>query len=289
MSQSISKTPAICTYEIKMSAECKQAIAGFNGAVSDFIDILTTYKASLPSGGLLAAMEANDAVEPKLKELGQWVFEGQDEDFISAAMDADGEVWIYRSLIKDLARNRDEDSLLWYSQDGSKARYVCMLDTNADWQNCAINREPVNDVDYLSDTPADDDTAPIESIFSDEELAAVCPQITPADMNILFIKQLADVLIQRMHSMDRFSEDGHAVNGKNFQTWDILVYEPLDAYGVLVSSRKISQGADLLFFKNTGASIDADWHTGSEAFRQLRTISKSEISAFSAALETYYG
>lgn len=130
-----------------------------------------------------------------------------------------------------------------------------------------------NDVDYLSDTPTDDDTAPEVLIFNDDELAAVYPKITPADRHHLFIKNLADVVIQRMHSMDRFSSPDKLLLGRDLKKWDALVSIDSDA-----SADKV--------FSIAGCSA---YGRSSTFFKpQHRTITQAEIPAFLAGLEASY-
>ena len=160
-----------------------------------------------------------------------------------------------------------------------------------------INRETVNDVDYLSGSDLDESVPTIQDMEAGYTIldetrnywqAESVPQITQADMQLIFIKNLSECLIQRMHSMDRFSDDDYAIGGNKLMAWDILIYEPLDAYAVLMRGPDQINVADLLLIRDGGPMADAGWNTTSEAFAILRTITEAELPAFRAALEACY-
>ena len=148
-----------------------------------------------------------------------------------------------------------------------------------------------NDVDYLSDTLADDDTAPIEPIFSDDELAAVYPKITPADRQNLFIKNLADVLIQRMHSQDRFSEDDYAVGASKFVSWDIVYDGGADRFGLVTAAEK--GYLSVFFLKSLSvyefSELSKGFHKDTLLGQCIRTITVNEVTNFKTVLEAYHG
>ena len=160
--------------------------------------------------------------------------------------------------------------------------------TYSPWEN-DLKRATVNDVDYLSGGDLDECVPHIDDILDQPNwLSESVPRITQADMQLIFIKNLSETLIQRMHSMGRFSEDDYAVGGNKLMAWDILIYEPLNSYAVLVDNRQKPKIADLLVFWDTGAAADASWNTDSDAFAILRTITEAELPAFRAALEACY-
>lgn len=177
--------------------------------------------------------------------------------------------------------------------------------TSTPWEN-DINRETVNDVDYLScEGPKPSGMPTFIAIDEYESLAESVPhiddvldqpnwlsesvpQITQADMQLIFIKNLSECLIQRMHSMNRFSEDDYAIGGDKLMAWDVLIYEPLDDYAVLMRGPDQINVADLLLIRDGGPMADAGWNTTSEAFAILRTITEAELPAFRAALEACY-
>lgn len=160
--------------------------------------------------------------------------------------------------------------------------------TYSPWEN-DLKRATVNDVDYLSGSDLDECVPHIDDILDQPNwLSESVPRITQADMQLIFIKNLSETLIQRMHSMGRFSEDDYAVGGNKLMAWDILIYEPLNSYAVLVDNRQKPKIADLLVFWDTGAAADASWNTDSDAFAILRTITEAELPAFRAALEACY-
>lgn len=160
--------------------------------------------------------------------------------------------------------------------------------TSTPWEN-DINRETVNDVDYLSESVPEIQGMDAREIIIDEYdwLSESVPQITQADMQLIFIKNLSETLIQRMHSMDRFSDDDYAIGGKNLESWDIVFCELIDAYAIL-TRHKNGHHADLLILGDTGLAADAGWCTDRAAFKTLRTITEAELSAFRTALEACY-
>ncbi|MGP4715468.1 hypothetical protein ACTXGL_02360 [Psychrobacter sp. T6-6] len=273
-----------------------------------------------PNGGLLVAMgeAANDT--PELLELGQWVFEGQDPKWVSAAKDADNEVWLFQVPVKGLARNENDRYLLWYAQDGSKARFLCDLGSNENWQSSAINRETVNDVDYLSETTPEMQGIDACDIIIDEVgrnyssnsncLHAVVPQITDKDMQLIFIKNLSEVLIQRMHSMDRFSEDDYAIGCNNLMPWDIVIGQQFadvedaseqdrqDEFAIVTGKRKKLSSPqhdhfDVLILSKANVCEESTkiggWATiYHETNDTYRAITEAELPAFRAALEACY-
>ena len=133
-------------------------------------------------------------------------------------------------------------------------------------------------------------------------LSESAPQITQADMQLIFIKNLSEVLIQRMHSMDRFSEDDYAVGGNNLMAWDVVTgrnsfndKQPNFAVVIAVShiehSDKSSFGiADL----TSRFSLNQYVHTGQYVKitpshnDTYRAITEAELPAFRAALEACY-
>ena len=223
---------------------------------------------------------------PELKQLGQWVFEGQDEQFESASVRQDGFAALW-SCKADKLSPTGADFLPF----GKPIIYSQPLGYGFDatnWQNSAIDRETVNDVDYLSESDLDECVPHIDDVLDQPNwLSESVPQITQADMQLIFIKNLSECLIQRMHSMNRFSENDYAIGGDKLMVWDIVIYEPLNAYAVAIARPK-PKIADFLFFWESGASGDAAWNTDSEAFKVMRTITESELPAFRAALEACY-
>lgn len=273
----------ISTFKIGFDDETKAEIA----ALKDSLDAVSNrLKAGniMPTGGLLAA---NDVPEPDLKQLGQWVFEGLPPHIISLGVNPNGTL-IGSDIPLDEWFGYDET----YGHQFTDQDYYEILGEGYDTSDCknsGIEREPVNDVDYLSETvPEIKGMEAREIIIDDLWLDNPAPQITQADMQLIFIKNLSDVLIQRMHSMGRFSEDDYAIGGDKLMPWDILFYESLGYYAVLIDSRTKPEISDLLFFWDTAAATDINWNTASAAFKELRTITEAELPAFRAALEACY-
>lgn len=293
----------ISTFKIGLDDETKAEIAALKSSL-DAVSNGLKAGTFIPTGGLLAAMvceAANDASESKLKQMGQWVFEGQPKEFVTAHVNSFGAAAISSMPIGDIEPSTDTWTV---KQDAQVTTPTCLyrelkgkFDTT-NWQNSAISRQPVNDVDYLSETVPEIQGMEVSDIIIDEMgrdyphnsncLHAVVPQITQADMQLIFIKNLSDVLIQRMHSMDRFSDDDYHVGGDKLMPWDILFYESLGYYAVLIDGRTKPEISDLLFFWDTGAATDINWNVASAAFKELRTITEAELPAFRAALEACY-
>lgn len=292
----------ITRFEIGFDNETKVEIDSLKGKLDEVTRALSV-KNDSHGDRLLAAMQAeaaNDAPRiPFLKKMGQWVFEGQDEKWVSAAKDADNEVWLFQVPLKDLATNENKDYLLWYAQDGSKARYLCDLRSSEDWKNSAINRETVNDVDYLSGNDLDECVPHIDDVLDQPNwLSGSVPQITQADMQLIFIKNLSETLIQRMHSMGRFSEDDYAVGGDKLMLWDIVVGKPYKTkeedhnvvrFGVISCQSRDLKVLEVLSFNESycnsrGESL-AVYFSENNTYR---TITEAELPAFRAALEACY-
>lgn len=306
----------ITRFEIGFDNETKADIDALKAKIDELTRALSV-KNDSHGDRLLAAMQAeaaNDAPQPEFLQLGQWVFEGQDEKWVSAAKDADNEVWLFQVPLKDLATNENKDYSLWYAQDGSKARYLCDLRSSEDWKNSAIDRETVNDVDYLScEDPKpygmptfiaiDEYESLAESVPHIDDvldqpnwLSESVPQITQADMQLIFIKNLSETLIQRMHSMDRFSEDDYAIGGDKLMAWDIVIGQSYSkqSFGVVFAQQHNSKEhlnkVDAILLEPKGShGMIADfaniYFTNNDTYR---TITEAELPAFRAALEACY-
>ena len=284
----------ITRFEIGFDNETKADIDALKAKIDELTRSLSV-KNDSHGDRLLAAMQAeaaNDAPQPDLKKMGQWVFEGQDENWVSAAKDADNEVWLFQVPLKDLATNENKDYSLWYAQDGSKARYLCDLRSSEDWKNSAIDRETVNDVDYLSESVPEIQGMDAREIIIDEYdwLSESVPQITQADMQLIFIKNLSETLIQRMHSMDRFSEDDYAIGGDKLMAWDIVFDQVSKFFGVVINANDNILSAFFLddHCEMTGGGCARNFHKNSLLSRANRTITEAELPAFRTALEAYY-
>ena len=282
----------ISTFQIRFDNETKADIDALKAKIDELTRALSV-KNDSHGDRLLAAMQAeaaNDAPQPEFKYLGQWVFAGVDDKYQSAAMDKDGKVYLYECELNDLNKNTDNGHCYWWPSAGISYIYVCTMRDGSNWEHYAIQRETVNDVDYLSGNDLDECGATIQGVeacYTIWQTESV-PQITQADMQLIFIKNLSETLIQRMHSMDRFSDDDYAIGGNKLMAWDILIYEPLDAYAVLMRGPDQINVADLLLIRDGGPMADAGWNTTSEAFAILRTITEAELPAFRATLEACY-
>ncbi len=294
----------ISTFKIGFDDETKAVLSELKDKLDAITGSLGVPSALLgstkPNGGLLVAMSeaANDAPEPELLELGQWVFEGQDEKWKSAAVNSDGKAYLHNMPKKKMYFNHDSYGWCAKRFDRHEMQLIDGLFNPSGFECGFIERETVNDVDYLSETVPEIQGMEASDIIIDEMgrdyshnsncLHAVVPQITQADMQLIFIKNLSECLIQRMHSMDRFSEDDYAIGGDNLMAWDIVIYEITGEYAVLISSTRQLKVADLLIFRINEPVLDSGWNTESSAFKELRTITEAELTAFRAALEACY-
>lgn len=170
--------------------------------------------------------------------------------------------------------------------------------TSTPWEN-DINRETVNDVDYLSGNDLDECVPHIDDVLDQPNwLSESVPQITQADMQLIFIKNLSEALIQRMHSMDRFSEDDYAIGGDKLMAWDIVVGKPYKTkeedhnvvrFGVISCQSRDLKVLEVLSFNESycnsrGESL-AVYFSENNTYR---TITEAELPAFRAALEACY-
>ena len=172
-----------------------------------------------------------------------------------------------------------------------------------------LKRATINDVDYLSDSDLDESVPTIQDMEAGYTIldetrnywqAESVPQITQADMQLIFIKNLSETLIQRMHSMDRFSEDDYHIGGTNLMPWDIVTGEYNDkvVYGVVagtqVQADRDTNKIDIVRLKpkflisENHVSIGAITSIYFDSNDSFCTITEAELPAFRAALEACY-
>ena len=302
----------ISTFKIGLDDETKAEIAALKSSL-DAVSNGLKAGTFIPTGGLLAAMvceAANDASESELLQIGQWVFEGQPKEFVTAHVNSFGAAAISSMPIGDIEPSTDTWTV---KQDAQVTTPTCLyrelkgkFDTT-NWQSSAISRQPVNDVDYLSETSEINVMEASDIIIDDMGrdyshnsncLHAVVPQITQADMQLIFIKNLSDVLIQRMHSMGRFSDDGRSVFCNGFKAWDIVVnkandnphYAVVCGFGV-INSDEVAQKISLIkvtpWDSRDGYCQGGDWMIFGQK-SSWRTVTEAELPAFRAALEACY-
>ena len=162
--------------------------------------------------------------------------------------------------------------------------------TSTPWEN-DLKRATVNDVDYLSGNDLDECVPHIDDVLDQPNwLSGSVPQITQADMQLIFIKNLSETLIQRMHSTNRFSEDDYAIGGDKLMAWDIVFDQVSKFFGVVINANDNILSA---FFLNdhcemTGGGCARNFHKNSLLSRANRTITEAELPAFRTALEAYY-
>ena len=196
---------------------------------------LNTRNNSRGADGLLAALQAeaaNDEPDDELLELGQWVFEGQDDKWIGAAVDKDGS----GCLLTCDSLNVLLHSSYWDIPSTANHK-VKMLDGrfNAiDWDESFIDRQPINDVDFEDTANEEKETleseflgvnpasgAPVDwfGVIKDENDT---PELSNDDLQHIFVQNLTTVLVQRMHSLDRFSGEDKVIKFGSLLPWDIL-------------------------------------------------------------------
>ncbi len=168
--------------------------------------------------------------------------------------------------------------------------------THSPWEN-DLKRVTVNDVDYLSGSDLDECVPHIDDVLDQPNwLSESVPQITQADMQLIFIKNLSETLIQRMHSMDRFSEDDYAIGGDKLMAWDIVIGQSYSkqSFGVVFAQQHNSKEhlnkVDAILLEPKGShGMIADfaniYFTNNDTYR---TITEAELPAFRAALEACY-
>ncbi len=156
-----------------------------------------------------------------------------------------------------------------------------------------IDRETVNDVDYLSGSDLDECVPHIDDVLDQPNwLSESVPQITQADMQLIFIKNLSECLIQRMHSMSRFSEDDYAIGSNKLMAWDCLIEAETGRFA-LVSGIGFENRTAIIntFNQDFNDELFAAAYTLDLSFLKktsLRTITEAELPAFRAALEACY-
>ncbi|MBZ1392270.1 hypothetical protein [Psychrobacter pacificensis] len=286
----------ITRFEIGFDDETKAEIAALKGKLDEVARVLSAKKES-HADGLLAAMQAeaaNDAPQDEIKQLGQWVFEGQPKGFITAHVNSLGQAAMSSMPIGDIKPSGDT----WVVTEDAQIRVPTCLYRRlkgqfdaTNWQNSAITRETVNDVDYLSGD-LDECVPHIDDVLAQPNwLSESVPKITDADMQLIFIKNLSEVLIQRMHSMDRFSEDDYAIGGEKLMAWDIVFNDLGNEFGIVTGFNEYHQMM-VSFFKqctnNQTMTSSLNFHLTTMIGKNLRTITEAELPAFRAALEACY-
>ena len=164
--------------------------------------------------------------------------------------------------------------------------------TYSPWEN-DLKRATVNDVDYLSGSDLDECVPHIDNVSDQPNwLSESVPQITQADMQLIFIKNLSEVLIQRMHSMNRFSEDDYAIGGDKLMAWDIVA-NPKGDFAVITGHNQDKRYFGGLYFVPYARGNHAKTVSGERANEYLKTlefctITEDQLPAFRAALEACY-
>jgi len=292
MSNLPKKHKVISRFEMGMTSELKDAMSNVQADMRKTREAIADFVISNGVGGLLKAMQsvpaANDAenVNPALKHLGQWVFEGRDQKWASAAINTDGRAYLHNMPKGMMYFNHD--SYGWCSKR-FELHEMQLIEGSFDPSGFAvgfIERQSVNDVEYLSETvPYIDESDLVEAMAEDGAHSG-------------FIKSLASLLILRMHGMARFSEDDWRTGGQDLQPWDIVVCNYSDFFGVIVgqvcvdmikphTSQIISIRKHQRGLATHITNGETDWSNDSNE-RSWRTITQGELESFRHALEACY-
>lgn len=299
----------ITRFEIGFDNETKADIDALKAKIDELTRALSV-KNDSHGDRLLAAMQAeaaNDA--PELLDLGQWVFEGQDEKWQSAAVNSDGRAYLHNMPKKKMYFNHDSYGWCAKRFDRHEMKLIEGFFDPSGFATGFIERETVNDVDYLTSSAPKQKGIPTFIAIDEYDSLSECvphiydvldqpnwlsesvPKITQADMQLIFIKNLSETLIQRMHSMNRFSEDDYAIGGDKLMAWDIVFNDLGNEFGIVTGFNKYHQMM-VSFFKQcaNGQTMTGslNFHLTTMIGKNLRTITESELPAFRAALEACY-
>lgn len=311
----------ISTFKIGFDDETKAEIASLKAkldAITGTLGVPSALCGNIkPTGGLLAAMQdtaandsystglgdcltigreldkkfGNNTTESVLLQLGQWVFEGLPEHIISLGINPNGTL-----IGSDIPLDEWFGYHETYGHQFTAQDYYEILGEGYDTSDCRnsrIERQPVNDVDYLSESVPEIQGMDAREIIIDELWPdKPVPQITQADMQLIFIKNLSECLIQRMHSMDRFSEDDNAIGGVELMAWDIVA-NPKGDFGVITGHNQDKRYFGGFYLVPYACGNHAKTVAGERANEYLKTlgfstITEAELPAFRAALEACY-
>ncbi len=164
--------------------------------------------------------------------------------------------------------------------------------TYSPWEN-DLNRATVNDVDYLSGSGLDECAPDIDDVLNQPNwLSESVPQITQADMRLIFIKNLSECLIQRMHSMERFSTHDYEIgqSGGGMTAWDIVFDKGARRFGLVTALQKECIQVVVFFpcLNRIAVSQSQGLRQDMRGGKRFRTITENELGAFRAALEVCY-
>lgn len=258
-------------------------IGNLISAVDHCTQALKDHKPISQADSLLKAIQAeaaNDSNKTELMQLGQWVFEGCDPKWQSAAINGDGRAFKH-NLPLSLIHHRNG---LWVS-DCFAEHEIEDIPGVFDISNSlrAIQRQPVNDVDYLSERKDFE-----SSVLSDEDMNDVDAALTLSieDLERVFIQNLSNLLIQRMHSLERFSAPDQKIGIKDIKTWDLVFDKVAEQFGLIVDGPDEDWGASIVLpsgrlFRGTSVNF----HTNSLRGRAMRTITEDELGKCRKAME----
>lgn len=307
----------ISTFKIGFDDETKAEIASLKAkldAITGTLGVPSALCGNIkPAGGLLAAMQdtaandsystglgdcltigreldkkfGNNTTESRLLQLGQWVFEGLPEHIISLGINPNSTL-----IGSDIPLDEWVGYHETYGHQFTAQDYYEILGEGYDTSDCRnsrIERQPVNDVDYLSESVPEIQGMDAREIIIDELWPdKPVPQITQADMQLIFIKNLSECLIQRMHSMDRFSAADYAIGVAELMAWDIVFDRGVKAFGVITNTHTDSTVSAVFFPKRECGLGNNNFHIASLKGKVTQTITEAQLTEFRAALEACY-
>ena len=192
------KSKNLGPFIIQVESALIDVMKSLEAAIKQNSELLAKQSLTRGADGLLAALQAeaaNDSNKSEFEQLGQWVFEGCDPKWQSAAINGDGRAFKH-NLPLSLIHHRNG---LWVS-DCFAEHEIEEIPGVFDISNSlrAIQRQPVNDVDYLSERKDFE-----ASVLSDEDMNNIDEALTLSikDLERVFIQNLSNLLIQRMHSL----------------------------------------------------------------------------------------
>lgn len=261
-------------------------IGNLISAVDHCTQALKDHKPISQADSLLKALQAeaaNDSNKTELKQLDQSVFDGLEEKWRWAAVSSVGMPFVYDYKPTGNRVRFSDDA----AQQKIKAGKVMRIDEygydTTDWQNSLIERESVNDVDYLSERKDFE-----SSVLSDEDMNGVDAALTLStdDLEHIFIQNLSNLLIQRMHSLERFSAPDQKIGIKDIKTWDLVFDKVAEQFGLIVDGPDEDWGASIVLpsgrlFRGTSVNF----HTNSLRGRAMRTITEDELGKCRKAME----
>lgn len=147
----------------------------------------------------------------------------------------------------------------------------------------AANDSNKNDVAYLSERRDFE-----SSVLSDEDMNDVDAALTLSieDLERVFIQNLSNLLIQRMHSLERFSAPDQKIGINGIKTWDLVFDKVAERFSLIVDGPDEDWVSSIVFPSGRffgGTSVH--FHTNSFRGHAMRTITEDELEKCRKAME----